>query len=190
MYTKTCLLCGNKFTTNSKVKKYCDSAHYRKCIVCGNDFTVDLHYVKRQTCSQKCARLLRKQNAETTSLEKYGVKIETGIMQKESEYIYPRASVGISPGINLKYFSVECGLGIYFCENLNMTQYLLKTEGHDDIEGTNKVKSYFYIRPTIVGYIPLWDGYNGISVTMGYNFVPQAKVLNGFVFALGIFGEL
>ena len=74
MYTKTCLLCGNKFTTNSKVKKYCDSAHYRKCIVCGNDFTVDLHYVKRQTCSQKCARLLRKQNAETTSLEKYGVK--------------------------------------------------------------------------------------------------------------------
>lgn len=122
---------------------------------------------------------------ETTTLASNGRP-----WKKESEYIYPRASVGISPGINLKYFSVECGLGIYFCENLNMTQYLLKTEGHDDIEGTNKVKSYFYIRPTIVGYIPLWDGYNGISVTMGYNFVPQAKVLNGFVFALGIFGEL
>lgn len=86
LYTKICLLCGNQFETNSKIKKYCDSIHRRKCKVCGKEFAIDLHYVKQQTCSKECARSLRKQNAENTSLEKYGVK-NAGYTKQSQEKI-------------------------------------------------------------------------------------------------------
>ncbi len=40
----------------------------------------------------------------------------------QSEYIYPRAQLTVSPGINLKYFSIECGLGVFICENIAATE--------------------------------------------------------------------
>lgn len=74
MYPKLCEICGKEFLAKTKSQKYCNCEHHRKCVVCGNDFIVDTHYVKRKTCSKQCAKLLRKSNAETTSLQKYGVK--------------------------------------------------------------------------------------------------------------------
>lgn len=106
----------------------------------------------------------------------------------QSEYIYPRTQLSISPGINLKYFSVECGLGVFICENIVTTEYKIDTEGKKRFEGTKSIKSYFTARPAIVGYIPI-SKHACLSVSFGYNFVPGATPLNGFVVGLGFSGN-
>lgn len=103
----------------------------------------------------------------------------------QSEYIYPRAQLTVSPGINLKYFSIECGLGVFICENIAATEYKIATTGKERFEGTRSIKPYFTARPTIVGYIPLSKNHDCLSVSLGYNFVSGATPLNGFVVGLG-----
>lgn len=69
---RNCKLCGKQFLANGK-NLYCSNKHYNTCKVCGKKFEVeDVHYPK-QTCSKECARILRKENAQKTSLELYGV---------------------------------------------------------------------------------------------------------------------
>ena len=105
----------------------------------------------------------------------------------ESEYINPMFQISISPGLNLKHFAIECGLGVFICENLKMTDKLTSSPYsyfHEQYEITNTTKSYFFARPTIVGYIPA--GNKGISVSLGYNICPNATPLNGFVFGVGV----
>lgn len=103
----------------------------------------------------------------------------------QSEYIYPRAQLTVSPGINLKYFSIECGLGVFICENIAATEYKIATTGKERLEGTRSIKPYFTARPTIVGYIPISEDHDCLSVSLGYNFVSGATPLNGFVVGLG-----
>lgn len=57
----------------------------------------------------------------------------------QSEYIYPRAQLIVSPGINLKYFSIECGLGVFICENIAATEYKIATTGKERFEGTRSI---------------------------------------------------
>lgn len=103
----------------------------------------------------------------------------------ESEYVYPRAQLTINPGINLRYFSIECGLGVFLCENLIMTHFLASHDYGEYYEGDKSIKPYFIARPTIVGYIPISEDHDCLSVSLGYNFVPGAPPLNGFVVGLG-----
>lgn len=107
----------------------------------------------------------------------------------ESEYVYPRAQLIVNPGINLRYFSIECGLGVFLCENLIMTHCLYYDQGYGShthmYEGDISIKPYFIARPTIVGYIPLSKNHDCLSVSLGYNFVSGATPLNGFVVGLG-----
>lgn len=103
----------------------------------------------------------------------------------ESEYVYPRAQLTINPGINLRYFSIECGLGVFLCENLIMTHFLETYGAYEYYEGYKSIKPYFIARPTIVGYIPISEDHDCLSVSLGYNFVPGAPPLNGFVVGLG-----
>lgn len=71
---KTCVLCGKQFEAKTKTAKICYDKHFRNCVVCGKQFELKRSYLKQQTCSAKCSKVLRKQHAEQTSLEKYGVK--------------------------------------------------------------------------------------------------------------------
>lgn len=103
----------------------------------------------------------------------------------ESEYVYPRAQLIVNPGINLRYFSIECGLGVFLCENLIMTHFLETYGAYEYYEGYKSIKPYFIARPTIVGYIPISEDHDCLSVSLGYNFVPGAPPLNGFVVGLG-----
>lgn len=103
----------------------------------------------------------------------------------QSEYINPITQLTLSPGINLKYFSIECGLGVFICENIAVTEYKIATTGKERFEGTRSIKPYFTARPTIVGYIPLSKNHDCLSVSLGYNFVSGATPLNGFVVGLG-----
>lgn len=107
-----------------------------------------------------------------------------------SEYVYPRAQLTINPGINLKYFSIECGLGFFICENVKAIEYKIDTIGKERFEGTKNIKSYFTARPTIVWYIPISKNHDCLSISLGYNFVSGATPLNGFVVGLGISGNV
>lgn len=104
----------------------------------------------------------------------------------QSEYINPIIQLTLSPGINLKYFSIECGLGAFICENIAVTEYKITTEGKGHFQGIKKNKSYFTARPTISGYIPVSKNHDCLSISLGYNFVSGAEPLNGFVVGLGI----
>lgn len=108
----------------------------------------------------------------------------------ESEYVYPRAQLTINPGINLRYFSIECGLGVFLCENLIMTHFFQTYHGNEYYEGDISIKPYFIARPTIVGYIPVGIYHDCLSVSFGYNFVSGAEPLNGFVVGLGYYFDL
>lgn len=111
-----------------------------------------------------------------------------GRIATESEYVYPRAQLTINPGINLRYFSIECGLGVFLCENLIMTHFPAYYNYSERYEGHISIKPYFIARPTIVGYIPVSSKYhNCLSVSLGYNFVSGAEPLNGFVVGLGFY---
>ena len=103
----------------------------------------------------------------------------------QSEYINPITQLTLSPGINLKYFSIECGLGVYICENIAVTEYKIATTGKEQYQGIKKSKSYFTARPTVSGYIPVSKNHDCLSVSLGYNFVSGAEPLNGFVVGLG-----
>lgn len=104
----------------------------------------------------------------------------------QSEYINPITQLTLSPGINLKYFSIECGLGVFICENIAVTEYKIATTGKEQYQGIKKSKSYFTARPTISGYIPVSKNHDCLSVSLGYNFVSGAEPLNGFVVGLGL----
>lgn len=108
-----------------------------------------------------------------------------GCKATESEYVYPRAQLTINPGINLRYFSIECGLGVFLCENLIMTHFLASYDYGEYYEGVKSIKPYFIARPTIVGYIPVSKNHDCLSVSLGYNFVSGAEPLNGLVVGLG-----
>lgn len=107
------------------------------------------------------------------------------------EFAYPKFSLAMSPGINLKYFSVELGLGAYFCETYKITQQLVDSDGdilrYPDYDGEHKKKTYFFVRPTVVGYLPINNG--GLQLSVGYNVVSGAKALNGFIVSIGCFAS-
>ncbi len=104
------------------------------------------------------------------------------IFSIESEYVNPMFQISVNPGLNLKYVAIECGLGVFICENMKLTDHITSNY-YDQYEGTKTTKCYFYARPTIVGYIPVSD--NMISLSIGYNICPNAKPLNGLVFGIG-----
>lgn len=104
------------------------------------------------------------------------------IKERTSEYAHPRFLLSVSPGINLNYFSIECGIGTVLCEN---AKYTIDSKTSDCTVGN---KAYFSMRPTLVGYLPLGSGRSGgLLFSVGYNFVPNAKALNSYIFGVGLF---
>lgn len=69
--TKVCEYCGKEFTTIYNRAKYCEGPHYKKCEVCGKEFIIDLLDNVPNTCSDKCADILRRR----TCMDRYGVEI-------------------------------------------------------------------------------------------------------------------
>ena len=113
------------------------------------------------------------------------------VLAVNREYAYPKVALSMSPGVSLKYFSVDLGLGVYLCETYKITQQLVDSDGdvlgHPNYDGDHKKKSYFFLRPTVTGYLPMGGG--GLQVSVGYNIVSKAKTLNGFIIGLGFFSS-
>lgn len=81
---KTCKLCGEQFEYNGN-RKICFKQHYYTCKVCGKQYPINSTQFN-VCCSKECSRKLRKQNAEATSLLRYGVK-NAGYTKESQEKI-------------------------------------------------------------------------------------------------------
>lgn len=103
------------------------------------------------------------------------------------EFVSPTCvKMAASPGLNFKYFSLECGLGVSLCKHL----VLVEPDDWKGYQSNQSIKPYFMIRPTVTGYIPVDRESKFISISLGYNFVPALKQTNCFVAALGINFEI
>lgn len=113
----------------------------------------------------------------------------------EYNFFSPKFQFAISPGLNFKYFTVECGLGamigsdyaIHFIDAFQMDngdkQYLRESLYLND----KKSVSHFLIRPTVTGFIPVTKKHKGFSISFGYNIVSGMSSLNGIIFGVGFF---
>lgn len=71
--TKICAFCGQEFETDKRAKKFCDRQHFDACVICGNQFEVPYSRLGAADRSRVCSTKCRKQLAEQTCFEKYGV---------------------------------------------------------------------------------------------------------------------
>lgn len=113
----------------------------------------------------------------------------------EYNFCSPKFQFAISPGLNFKYFTIECGLGTiigsdYTCHVLNAylkdngeKQYLREEFYLND----QKSVSHFFIRPSVTGFIPASKDHKGFTISFGYNIVNGVSSLNGIIFGVGFF---
>lgn len=110
---------------------------------------------------------------------------------KYSEYYSPSFQFAISPGINLKYFSIECGLGMIVGSTYKYYNIDSKYNGYASLEAIERAEkesnSKFLFRPTATGFIPTGKSHKGLTVSFGYNIVSGASPLNSLVFGIGFF---
>ncbi len=107
------------------------------------------------------------------------------------EYIYSLGQLTVVPGLNFKYISLECAVGVSFNDCVQMN-HLEIWEGNNMLpptySGTSKFTAYFVVRPTAVLYIPFSRKHNGLSISAGYDYVFGAEqALNGWNFGIGCF---
>lgn len=111
----------------------------------------------------------------------------------EQDYIRPKFQFAISPGINLKYVSIECGLGLVVSQSVKVKQVYYRgySRYHQGVDEWPKSQTNLFIRPTIVGYIPMGrEGNGGVSISVGYNIVDKLDIYNGFIAGLGFIVKL
>lgn len=113
--------------------------------------------------------------------EKY---IKNCVKINENTYVQGKMQLAITPGINLKYFSLGVGFGPM------MTKELSIEDGYKSgsLSGDESNKSRFLIRPTINGFIPFDSDYTGgLMIMAGYNIVSGVSGLNQFILGAGVF---
>lgn len=115
---------------------------------------------------------------------------EEQITKGEQDYIRPQFQFAISPGVNLKYVSIECGLGLVVSQSVKLKRvYYGHSYGYSQgVDEWPKSQTNLLIRPTIVGYIPIKNG--GVSISLGYNIVDKLDIYNGFIVGLGFIVKL
>lgn len=111
--------------------------------------------------------------------------LDNGAVKTRDEYAASRFQFFVSPGIAFKYFSIECGLGLFLCKGLDIEYAKYNYSQSSKTATITPSKTYFAFRPTVSGYIPLENGPR-ISISAGYNCVSAAPGLNGFILGVGI----
>lgn len=123
-------------------------------------------------------RFLLSEETTTTVVDVYYQEKE---VVTKKEYVVPVCQFTTSIGVRFKYIALDCGLGLFVGRNVRRTEtgtddYLLSTGE------SNELAPYFLIRPRVIGYFGEEMFFN---VSFGYNYVFDAKVLNGLVFGVG-----
>lgn len=107
------------------------------------------------------------------------------IKDEKGNFVEGKVQVVITPGINLKYFSVGLGFGAFLTKDLINPQY---DNIFDFYQGTDINKARFLLRPTIMGFIPFNKDFSGgMDIMAGYNLIPQLKSYNQFLVGIGFF---
>lgn len=105
---------------------------------------------------------------------------EMGKISKR-EYALPLGQFTIPIGCMSRYFSFECGAGVYVSRNVNV-EYV---SGEDsDCTFTTKIKPYLALRPVVSFYIPIGEDWS-ISLFGGYNYIHKANVMSGWMLGIG-----
>lgn len=141
--------------------------------ICGLDF--GMTFEDEEYTTQKVA---------ITDLMNY--KIEKGKYK-------PKFFLTLSPGVYFKYFSISCGVGsLYMSGDLekafqettffeNGISSSLSRSQETGTSGDSKFK--FMLRPSVKGYIPIYDW--SIVFGVGYDYIFDYEDLNGINFSIG-----
>lgn len=113
----------------------------------------------------------------------------------EYNYFSPKFQFAISPGLNFKYFTIECGLGAIIGSDYTihvLNAYLKENGDKQYLRGElylndKKSFSHFLIRPAVTGFIPVSKKHKGFSISFGYNIISGVSSLNGIIFGVGFF---
>ena len=134
---------------------------------------------------------MTKLNANYDIIGQVEYKTNNGkFIRGEYDYIRPVIQLVCSPGVNLKYISLECGLGVLINQRISIAKQLnsnLEVYSYEVTEGPKSQTNYL-IRPTFVGYVPMGRYKNGgMSISIGYNIVNKLDIYNGIMFGVGFF---
>lgn len=97
----------------------------------------------------------------------------------------------LSPGVYLKYVSVNFGVGCAFATTetnvISITDVSARNSSSSASVSysTTTITGRLLLKPSITGYIPVDDDDHFITVSAGYNYAPNFKAINGFVFGVG-----
>lgn len=97
----------------------------------------------------------------------------------------------LSPGVYLKYVSVNFGVGCAFATTeTNVITITDVSSGNSSASASvsysaTTITGRLLLKPSITGYIPVDDDDHFITVSVGYNYAPNFKAINGFAFGVG-----
>ena len=134
--------------------------------------------------------------------------LDMGIgFDKEPQYISQTKTLktnfylGVAPGVYFKYVSVNCGFGFILCQKKEFTSINIGTADSSvsvngevvgesstaiSYESWSSVPAFrFLLKPSITGYIPVDDDDHFLTVSVGYNYAPAFKAVNGWSFGVG-----
>lgn len=121
------------------------------------------------------------------------IATEFGFNLDSKKYVEynPSAYFVVSPGLYLRFLSINCGAGV-MASDYTKTTYEEHTENFGGITQTtttstsiSQTKYHFMLKPSITGYIPISDEDYYITINAGYNYIPKFKELNGWSFGIG-----
>lgn len=97
----------------------------------------------------------------------------------------------LSPGVYLKYVSVNFGVGCALAsKETSVISNTNVSAGNSSASAsvsysTTTVTGRLLLKPSITGYIPVDGDDHFITLSAGYNFAPNFKAINCFVFGVG-----
>lgn len=154
VYKKICKYCGKEFETTSPVKKFCDRPHYNICEYCGKTFEIkNIHYISR-TCSRECEGKLRRDHAQATSLELYGVK-NAGYTEESQEKIKNTNQKRYGVDYTFQAESVKKNIQKTMMEKYGVDNPMKSEEFKKKVEETNLEK--YGVRNLLCSDSPLKD---------------------------------
>lgn len=125
-------------------------------------------------------------SADFTHINTVETVLDNGAVKTRDEYAASKLQFFVSPGIAFKYFSIECGLGLFLCKGLDIEYASYNYSQSSNTVTITPSKTYFALRPTVAGYIPTGEDGPRISISAGYNYVSAAPGLNGFILGIGL----
>ena len=118
---------------------------------------------------------------------------ETGANFQVTQYT-PRYYFLVSPGVYLKYLSLDLGLGSVGCDSkvTNVAYSSSSSITPDSFEGKplgeklSDKNTCFVVQPRLSLYYPFEDFPLRVGVHVGYNYIPRLPELSGIVAGAGI----